>query len=148
MRLDSKSGQKYCAPKLPGFRFLYSPRKLGRRQGGGGVGFYVRRSLNVRNFICPTGNHIEQMWTRLTLNLLHIIVGTANASCSIHDFVDAQTDTIKSFSRYNQLVLVGDYNVNLLDCNEHITRQLIFFLDNMNINNYVAMSTHFISLFF
>lgn len=108
-----KSGQECCAP-MPGFRFLHS-RKLGRRQRGGGVGFYIRRSLNIRNCVCPTGDRIEQMWIRLTLNSLHIIVGTAYRPpwCNIDEFLDAITDTITSFSQYDQLVLVGDFNVNL-----------------------------------
>lgn len=143
-----KSGQECGAPKMPGYRFLHSPRKPGQRQRGGGVGFYVRRRLNIRNsMICPSSNRIEQMWIKLTLNSLHIIVGTAYRPqwCNIDDFLDELTDTISSLSQYDQLVLVGDFNVNLLDSNDPKARQLISFFDYMSITNYVHLPTHFTS---
>lgn len=55
---------------------------------------------------------MEQMWLRIKT-----VLGTAYRSpwLSVDIFFNATADSINSLSYYNSLILLGDFNINIVD---------------------------------
>ena len=102
---------------MPGYRLRCTPRPTHVRGGrGGGVAFYIRRSVHVRYETCADTS-IEQMWLSTRLNGKRVIIGTAYRPqwMNVEAFIDALTLSVTSFSAFDHIVLLGDFNINLLD---------------------------------
>lgn len=140
-----KEGEDACAPVLSGYKFRHTPRRLGARKSGGGVGFYIRKGINVRCCAHIPSPNIEQMWLKFTITSKKIIIGTAYrpqwVNCDV--FLDSLGDTIATFSDYDYLILTGDFNINLLEVHDPKSKRLTDFLYCMHLNNYVTEPTHF-----
>lgn len=138
------------APTVPGYRLRHTPRPAATRRGrGGGVGFYVKRGISVRPLAVPHPlvgvAQTEQMWLSVNVKGMRFILGTAYRPpwYGAEDFFDALTDSISSFNNYDKVVLLGDFNINIIDTNEVKTRLLYRFLNSFNLNNHVNEPTHF-----
>lgn len=59
-----QTGEDKFSPSVPGFILKSNPRANGKR--GGGVGFYVRKDLQVRIKQHPL-SQLEQMWMELRI---------------------------------------------------------------------------------
>lgn len=84
------------------------------------------------------------MWLRLVLNGVKLIIGTAYRPpwLDTDTFLDALTDSISSFYNYDHIILLGDFNINLLvqDTNH---AKFSSFLQYFNLGQYVTTPTHF-----
>ncbi|KOB76082.1 Poly U binding factor 68kD, partial [Operophtera brumata] len=143
-----RPGQGDCAPKLPGYRLYLSPRPDHIRQGrGGGVAFYVRKGLRVQLIPYPVASTVEQMWLKLNVCGKKIIVGTAYRPqwLQVDTFLDANTDSVSSFLNCDNVILLGDFNINMLDACDNKTKLLVQFLDCMKLNQFIKQPTHFTS---
>lgn len=138
------------APIVPGYRLRHTPRPVATRGGrGGGVGFYVKCGVSVRTLAIPhpvvSAAQTEQMWLSLNVNGMRFIIGTAYRPpwfCA-EDFFDTLTDSISSFNNYDKVILLGDFNINMIDANEVKTQLLYRFLNSFNLSNHVNEPTHF-----
>lgn len=130
-----KAGAEGCAPSLPGYKLRHSPRKLGTRRGGGGVGFYISDCLGAKICKHPFVDDVEQMWIRVRLNSFDFIIGTAYRPpwLGADVFLDALSDSLASFSNFDYIILCGDFNIDLLNKNHSKTKSLLQFLDCSNI---------------
>lgn len=141
-----RAGQEEKAPTIPGYRFVHLPRNRSIKEGrGGGVGFYIRRGINARICSHPVVSTVEQMWLRLCVVGRTVIIGTAYRAPwqDAVMYFDAVTDTIASFPKCDNLILVGDFNINLLDPDNNKISLLNQFLQCLNLSQVISEPTHF-----
>ena len=139
------AGEEACAPAPPGYRLRCTPRPRHMRGGrGGGVAFYYKQTLSVRFLKYPKAN-IEQMWLTTQNSGRRILVGTAYRPqwVSLDVFIDAITDSITSFGACDYVVLLGDFNVNLLNSQGTDTIKMLQFIRSLDLNQVVTGPTHF-----
>lgn len=140
-----RRGEESRAPLPAGYRLRHIPRPPSVRARGGGVGFYVRNGIYARQIKPPqVSSVVEQMWLSITVNGTRFAIGTAYRPpwLSVDTFLDALTETVSSFSIYDHIILVGDFNINLL-ANDPNTKKLTSFLQYSNLDQYVTLPTHF-----
>lgn len=140
-----KDGQGARAPAPPGYRLRYSPRPLDMCKGlGGGVAFYIKKDIRVR-YMNNTSDGIEQMWISTRTNGCSLIIGTAYRPQwkNVDDFLDVLTDSIMMFSHFDHMVLLGDFNINMLEVSCSNTRKLNKFLEAVSLIQVVTDPTHF-----
>lgn len=139
------SGQEACAPAPPGYRLRNAPRPRAMKGGrGGGVAFYVKKNLRVR-FERHPGTDTEQLWLSTRLNGHHVIIGTAYRPpwLSLDTFIDSLTESITSFGKFDYVVLMGDFNVNMIHNTSVDVMKVTQFLQCMDLRQVVDSPTHF-----
>lgn len=143
-----RPGEGGRAPAVPGYRLRHVPRALGTRKGGGGVGFYFRKGFSAQRCVHPSFKDVEQMWVKTKINSLRFIIGTAYRPPWLDTdlFLNALSETIASFSNYDNIILCGDFNINLLDSVSYKSKRLIAFLLTNNLKNHIAQPTHFMGV--
>ncbi|XP_059047597.1 uncharacterized protein LOC131843024 [Achroia grisella] len=137
-------GQEARAPVAPGYRLRNKPRPRHICGGrGGGVAFYFKRDIRVR-FLNHPENNIEQMWLSIRVNGHRIIIGTAYRPqwLKIDTFIDALTESVSHFSNFKYMVLLGDFNVNMLDKSSIGFVKIDQFLRYLNLEQVVKDPTH------
>lgn len=125
---------------------MHTPRTHSLRRGGGGVGYYIKHGINVRRCPCPnTHASVEQMWLTTSVKTSRLIIGTAYRPqwVNVDIFFDALTDSIMSFTNYDYIILLGDFNINLFqNCSNK--NKLLEFLQYTNLTNLnTTHPTHF-----
>ncbi|CAH2088868.1 unnamed protein product [Euphydryas editha] len=140
-----RPGEHGRAPRLPGYRLRHIPRPPEIRSRGGGVGFYIKRGMSVRTLVHPNTALVEQMWLSVKINKKTIIVGTAYRPPwgNITTFFDALSDTISSLPYYDNLYLLGDFNINFLGTGEYQRQVFDQFLCAHGLVQHVSNPTHF-----
>ena len=144
-----RPGEEGRAPVVAGYRLRHAPRPACVRSGrGGGVGFYLRRGLSARTWsgsVDPRFESVEQMWLTYTLSGKNIAIGTAYRPpwLDLSLFLDAITDTISSLGKCDHCILLGDFNVNLLNINERKSKIIYEFLSCLSLTQLVSSPTHF-----
>lgn len=134
------------APHIPGYSLRSVPRPTSVRGGrGGGVAFYVRKGLYVRNCTHPVCTTVEQMWIRLNVNGVKIVMGTAYRPpwLDVDVFFNALMDSINTFSNYDNLILAGDFNIDLFNESSVNCAKLKDFLKLFSLEQLVTSPTHF-----
>lgn len=138
-------GQDSKAPTIKDYRFLHQPRHSSIKSGrGGGVGFYVRRGINVRMCLHPVVTSVEQMWLRLSVLGKVVIIGTGYRAPwqDTASFLDAITDSVTSFSKCDHLILVGDFNIDVHNPNNRKLPLLQQFLHSLKLSQVISQPTH------
>lgn len=141
-----RQGEEGRAPTVPGYRLRHVPRPAGVRGGrGGGVGFYLRRGVRARAAAHPPSSQVEQMWLKLNVNSHSVIIGTAYRPpwLDVNVFLDAITDSLSSFANVDKVLLVGDFNINVLNPSDNKTKLLNNFLHCCKLRQIVTEPTHF-----
>lgn len=141
-----RSGEDGKAPVVDGYRLRHKPRPAAVRGGrGGGVGFYIKRGINVRACPHPPAASVEQMWLSVKVKSQLVIVGTAYRPpwLDVNVFLDALTQSVASFASYDYIALFGDFNINLLSPLDNKTKLLQIFLNSFNLTQLVQDPTHF-----
>lgn len=141
-----RDGEEERAPVVPGYRLRHTPRPASVRGGrGGGVGFYIKRGINVRICPHPPAASVEQMWLSLRIGSLKVIIGTAYRPpwLDINVFLDSLTQSVSSFGSYDFISIVGDFNINMLNVMDNKTKLLQAFLDYSNLKQLITEPTHF-----
>lgn len=139
-----RAGEEARAPALPGYRLRHIPRPPGVRSRGGGVGFYLKCGIHARLLKHPP-SAVEQMWLSVNLNGLKLAIGTAYRPpwLDVDIFMDALTESVGALSRHDHIVLMGDFNIDLLKPNEPNFKKLNEFLECMSLKQYIDEPTHF-----
>lgn len=143
-----RPGEEGRAPLVPGYRLRHVPRPVAVRSGrGGGVGFYIKRDLNVRIWsypVDPRYEQVEQMWLTFKLNGKKIALGTAYRPpwLDLDLFLDALTDAMSTLSDCDNFVLVGDFNVDMFRTSEIKARKITDFLVYLELKQLVCSATH------
>ena len=138
------AGTEMCAPAPVGYKLRCAPRPSHMRRGrGGGVAFYYKSNMRVRFLAHPRAD-IEQMWLSLRVNGKKILVGTAYRPqwVNIDNFIDALTDSLTVFSDHDYCILLGDFNVNLLNASSTDSLKINNFISTLNLRQVVNAPTH------
>ncbi|CAK1577842.1 unnamed protein product [Parnassius mnemosyne] len=85
------------------------------------------------------------MWLNIKINGKSLVFGTAYRPpwLSVTLFLDALSESLGSFVGYDQTVLLGDFNIDILNKNCVSTKMLSDFLTCNNLVQYVEEPTHF-----
>lgn len=138
-----RAGEESRAPAPYGYRLRHVPRPTTIRPRGGGVGFYIRQGFRTINH--PPTPNVEQMWLSLRLNGHSVAIGTAYRPpwLNIDTFIDSLTESVSFLSSFDYIILMGDFNINLLLQNDSQSSKLQQFLTCVNFKQYVLQATHF-----
>lgn len=71
-----RTGEEGRAPSPPGYYLRHIPRPCSVRSRGGGVGFYIRRSIAVNILKHPDSPPVEQMWISIVIGSKKLVIGT------------------------------------------------------------------------
>lgn len=142
-----RTGDGDRAPVIPGYRLRHIPRPRELRLRGGGVGFYIKKGLNVRTWrhpVVPLHTQVEQMWLTVTINSKKLLIGTGYRPrwVSADLCLDAITDSVSSSPKYDNLVILGDFNINYLNTDDSLTLKLKSFI-TFRLQQVVNQPTHF-----
>ncbi|XP_050676735.1 uncharacterized protein LOC126973473 [Leptidea sinapis] len=134
-----RAGQDARAPELADYRLRHTPRPTSVRSRGGGVGYYIRKGLTARVLQHPVTSMVECMQGKT------LVVGTAYRPPWLDPdlFFSALTETIGSFVWTDYLILIGDFNINVLDHKHPNCRNFELFLKTSNLSQHVSQPTHF-----
>jgi hypothetical protein len=141
-----RPGQDEVAPRIRGYRLRHIPRPATTRGGrGGGVGFYIRNGIIARSCQHPVAEAVEQMWLSVRVQGRTVMIGTAYRPPwqDLSVFLDSLTNSITSFGANGGVILLGDFNVNLLDPGSGACNQLTQFLHSVSLTQIVREPTHF-----
>lgn len=88
---------------------------------------------------------IEQMWISLNMQGTRLAIGTAYRPewVNVDEFIDSLTDSVASFSRFDNIVILGDFNINLLDVTDVSSIKLNNFLFYSQLKQIINVPTHF-----
>lgn len=141
-----RPGEDARAPCVPNYRLRHIPRPSSIRGGrGGGIGFYIKRGVNVRSCAHPINPSVEQMWLKLNIKSSKLIIGTAYRPpwLDVNIFLDALMDSVTSFSRYDNIIVMGDFNIDMLNVNDPKTKFFKEFLSCTGLSQIIDKPTHF-----
>ncbi|CAG4962660.1 unnamed protein product [Parnassius apollo] len=142
-----QTGDDVSAPLVPRYSFRHIPGSCNMsRTRGEGVGFYIRLGVSARS--CPHINkftEVEQQWISVTINKTRILIGTAYRPqwVNVDNFLGSLTDTLTSQTNFDYFILLGDFNINILDTNDSKTLRPKQFLTYTNSSNCISEPTHF-----
>ncbi|KAH9645342.1 hypothetical protein HF086_002968 [Spodoptera exigua] len=142
-----RRGEDDRAPSVPGYRLKHIPRPLSIRGGrGGGVAFYIRNGIPARVRAHPEHANVEQLWLTLTVHRIKLLIGTAYRPpwLELESFLDGLTKSIGGLAPFDNLILLGDFNVNMADVNSSKSKELADFVTYLNLTQVVTTPTHFI----
>ncbi len=100
--------------EIPGYQVIRADRRDGRR--GGGVAMYVDSNLRVKTLArSPDNSSIDFLFVEIIFHGVPIMMGLVYNPPGI-DGLNVYTPFLRSYcSRYIHNILVGDFNVNLLE---------------------------------
>ncbi|XP_045453465.1 uncharacterized protein LOC123662705 [Melitaea cinxia] len=143
-----RSGEESRAPRLVGYTLRHIPRSINIKGGrGGGVGFYIRKGIYARCCKYPTSDKVEQMWITTRIQNQTITIGTAYRPPWQDPgiFLDALSDSVAALHRNDGIILMGDFNINLLETNTSRFRLFRDFLNCFSLQQIITQPTHFTS---
>lgn len=141
-----RPGEDNRAPIVPGYRFKHNPRPQSIRSGrGGGVGFYIKNNISAKIRIHPEHLDVEQIWLSFKLNGKHILIGTAYRPpwLDLDTFFDGLSQSAVALSPYDNIIILGDFNVNLLDSSSASSKKFYDFISQHKLKQIVECSTHY-----
>ena len=101
--------------EINGYNIFRNDRKNKR---GGGVCLYVREEYQCKRIKIPNSPQSpEMLWVEVNVNHHKIAIGTLYKAPNIpcKTFYDAYDSLVYIFSRYEDPILTGDFNVNMLN---------------------------------
>lgn len=123
---------------IAGYNFVRCDRS-GR---GGGVAMYIRSDIPYKLLICDRRN--EQLWIRICLSGKNVAVGVVYRSQAVcyRDFLDSFENILTSIlPTVDEIVCMGDFNINLLDTNNYMTKYVSDMFDSLGLNQLVDRPT-------
>ena len=127
---------------IPGYVFVSNNRK---GEPGGGVGLLIRNDLKFQlyNPLCSTEpSTFESLFIRLKLKNSSLIIGVIYRppGQALKEFNEEIDDMLSSFKKTTTgVILLGDFNINLLKVNDHKDTNL--FYNNLVSNHYLPVIT-------
>ena len=100
---------------IEGYKIFRSDRKNKR---GGGVCIYVKEEFDCKRIKIPNSPDLpELLWVEVTVNHKKVAIGTLYKAPNIpcKTFYDAYDSLVYIFSRYEDPILTGDFNVDMLN---------------------------------
>ena len=131
-----------------GYNFKHSPRTTGR---GGGVGILYKSSikcvLKPRSFNASSYENFE-CYFKVPGNCIHTFLIyrpllSSKNKISRNSFIDQFSSLLESATILPaHLLILGDLNINWMNCSNNETAQFHELLDNFNLKQHVSFLTH------
>ena len=124
----------------------YSFVRVDRGSRGGGVGVYLRDTLPYSRIDAPEADTFEHVWTKFRVGRKLFAFGVLYRPPHPADYPAAFTDSLQEvlasiFPTVDELIVVGDFNVNLLNVNKPKVQQLISLFDSFGLRQVVGEPT-------
>ncbi|CAB3228376.1 unnamed protein product [Arctia plantaginis] len=129
------------APSFSGYSLKHRSRPGDRR--GGRVGFYVKRGIRVHVRSHPE-SALEQLWLEVCLPGYKVAVGTVYRSesiISVAKAIEALAESIQCFVYCKHIIILSDFNVNMLEPQNYFTKELNTFLTQHDLEQMVKEPT-------
>lgn len=124
---------------VPNYHLLRKDR-VGR---GGGVCVYIKNTFSHRIIVC--NNSIEQLWFTVTIGKTRLGVGVVynpHRSC-YKECLNALEDAFSIlYPSTDELICLGDFNIDLLKINEPASTAFTALLDSLNFIQVIEAPTH------
>jgi hypothetical protein len=143
---------------IKGYKFIRNDRSVRGRTGvaGGGVGLYVRKGISFKEVAKSSEAGIEYLFVEMRLSDRMILVGsiyrppnssTVYLAQGSGDFGLNELEEICSdlLPRYNDVILLGDFNIDLLDPEHVLFAQLKSLLETYMLHNVSILPTRPVS---
>ena len=131
---------------VPGYQFLRADRNKTDKSMGGGVGMYVRDDLNYKILLSSENNpnnKNEFLVVELKLlkkNVILAVVYCPPKSGNIGDLFELCT---KFVTNHEHIIIMGDFNCNLLNSSSHSSRTFSSIFQNINMKILPQNATHY-----
>lgn len=127
--------------KLDGYLLERCDRVYGR---GGGTAIYVRNDLRYEVIFSESHDFLECIWVKISTKKETFVFGTIYRPPKSNGnlFLDRLEDNISSlYSLYNNIFCVGDFNIDILQCDNLLTQQLILTMEPFNLEQIITEPT-------
>jgi hypothetical protein len=140
--LSSKHPDKLC--NVDGYKIIRNDRE-GMR--GGGVAFFVRNGLNFKIIAASPNTHdptqVEYLFCEITLRHSKILIATIYRRPERHCkfdkfFIELQKHT----PTHDEIIFLGDFNMNFLDNTNRTASKFLSRLDDFNMHRLPIDNTH------
>jgi exonuclease III len=136
-----KSSQYNNSVSLNGFRVFRRDRFRGRERGivGGGVALYVKENIKaklVKKSI--DGAFVEYILVSLDLNGVSVLVGSVYSPDRLHfpEMEEFLAELSLLSLDYDHLIVLGDFNIDLLHPEHNVTQQYTELLLSLSISSF------------
>lgn len=128
---------------IPGYTIIRKDRITAT--WGGGVCIYIKNNLNFSTITVSNNSPaIEQLWIKLMFNNTKLIFGAVyrRHEYPYTEFLNSLEDSISLVTPISQeIVCVGDFNIDLLNLTDSITIKLLSVLDVMGYKQIIEEPT-------
>lgn len=126
--------------KLEGFKLIRNDRCSSSR--GGGVCIYIRKDINYKTLHKSNGQHVvEYLFLELNFPSSNVILGVVY-NAQIDDFSEFEHVLRELSMKYPDIVIAGDFNINLL-VNNRKSRSFVGMFDQYSMSIVNSHPTHF-----
>ena len=126
---------------LPNYNLIRNDRKNKR---GGGVALYLKNNLKYDVLFTESHEFLESIWVKICLKKQIYVIGTVyrppNTDSSL--FISTFEDTlINIFSTYDEILCMGDFNIDFLKLNNTLKNQLLSIVEPLNLSQIIDSPT-------
>jgi hypothetical protein len=115
--------------KLPNYQ---DPIRLDRNRQGGGVAMYFKQSIPFLQRTDLIVNDVEAVWAEIHLNSKKVLIGCFYLHPRFTDWNSVEYSIEQALESCSNLILLGDFNENLLDVNKSRNAHNLMNLFNLN----------------
>lgn len=127
--------------EIGGYNLVREDRRAVR---WGGVCIYIKTSLKFEKIEVSINNSLEQLWIKVTMSKKRYCVGVIYhpPNTNLLDFLDTLEDTISNIMpSCDDLICMGDININILDLENTSTIKFYDFLSNFDLTQLISEPT-------
>lgn len=126
---------------LSGFKFISHPRQNDKIRGG--VGMFIKRGINSKILLKSDQNiEVEYMFIEVNTAREKFVIGVVYKPPSSNS-IESLDSVLSDFAlQYNNIILMGDFNVDMLKDNTK-TRSFLNFWTALNLHPITFQATHF-----
>lgn len=123
---------------IKGYKFI----RLDRPTRGGGVGMYIKETFTYT--LLQIDNSVEQIWVKIIFNKISWCIGYVYRAPgdNFNNFIDIFENTLSTVIPITeQLICMGDFNVDLLNTNTQYSKNFMSLLDSVGLGQIIQEST-------
>jgi Reverse transcriptase (RNA-dependent DNA polymerase) len=129
--------------RIPGYDLYRIDRQ---HKNGGGVAIYARSKLKVSHISVLTCGQIENIWLEVLNEGTRFALGCCYRppDTKILDLDFFEQCLLDLSLRYDNIIMLGDMNINCLDLTDYRTKRYFGLLNDLNLTQLITEPTHVI----
>lgn len=127
---------------IAGYNFFFQNRKYAR---GGGVGVYIKDTIDCSILFQGTEDYIESMWLKVLVSKHIVIIGIIYRppNSNFSQFLNYVEDTLSNiYSEYDNIICMGDFNINMIESCSNNSKNLESVFSSFNMSQLIKEPTH------